>query len=208
MARGGTKFPLLVYKHLVNRWWTPMLAMGLGMFGMAYWRYTDDPLAPFLPMRWMPFAAVGVLAILIGIFFLIIRQIAYVQPFPTHLKFVTPFLRFNISYRRIHKTTTNEMRLLFPPKSMSGWMRDIFAPLANQTAVIVELKGYPVPPWLLRLFLSRFFFKDKTPHLVLLVRDWMKFITELDSMRAGGGIQPPASGRSQRNSILSKLPRQ
>jgi len=60
----------------------------------------------------------------------------------------------------------------------------------------------------LRLFLSRFFFKDKTPHLVLLVRDWMKFITELDSMRAGGGIQPPASGRSQRNSILSKLPRQ
>jgi len=36
MARGGTKFPLIVYKHLLNRWWTPMIALGLGMFGIAY----------------------------------------------------------------------------------------------------------------------------------------------------------------------------
>lgn len=207
MARGGTKFPLLVYRHLVSRWWTPMIAMGLGLFALAYWQYTE-PLGPFLPMRWMPFVVIGVVAILIGIFFLIIRFIAYVQPFPTHLKFVTPFLRFNISYKRIHKTVTSEMRLLFPPKSMSGWMRDIFAPLASQTAVIIELKGYPISPVVLRLFLSRFFFKDKTPHLVILVKDWMKFTTELDSMRAGGSPFPPRQGRQPRNSILSKLPRQ
>ena len=207
MARGGTKFPLIVYKHLLNRWWTPMIAMGLGLFALAYWQYTE--LGQFVPLRWMLFATLGSVAILIGIFFLIIRQIAYVQPFPTYLKFVTPFLRFNISYKRIQRTLTSEMRLLFPPKSMSGWVRDIFAPLASQTAVIIELKSYPVSPTLLRLFLSRFFFKDKTPHLVILVKDWMKFTTELDSMRSGGTPYPPASGRQQqRNSILSKLPRQ
>jgi len=207
MARGGTKFPLIVYKHLLNRWWTPMLAMGLGLFAIAYWQYTE-PLGQFLLMRWIPFVAIGALAILIGVFFLLIRLIAYVQPFPTHLKFVTPFLRFNISYKRIHKTITSEMRLLFPPKSMSGWMRDIFAPLASQTAVIIELKSYPISPMILKLFLSRFFFKDKTPHLVILVKDWMKFTTELDSMRAGGDLYPPRPGRQPRNSILSKLPRQ
>ena len=208
MARGGTKFPLIVYKHLVSRWWTPMIAMGLGLFAIAYWQYTE-PLGQFLLMQWLPFAILGGASMLVGIFFLIIRHIAYVQAFPTHLKFVTPFLRFNISHKRIHKTVTSEMRLLFPPRSMSGWMRDIFAPLASQTAVIVELKGYPVSPVLLRLFLSRFFFKDKTPHLVILVKDWMKFTTELDSMRAGGGdMHPPASRRQERNSILSKLPRQ
>jgi hypothetical protein len=205
MARGGTKFPLIIYRHFLSRWWTPMIAMGLGLFGIAYGQYME-PLGRFLPMSWLPFVAIGILSILIGIFFLIIRQVAYVQAFPTHLKFVTPFLRLNISYKRIHKTTTTEMRQLFPPKSMSGWMRDIFAPLAGQTAVIIELKAYPISPVVLRLFLSRFFFKDKSPHFVILVKDWMKFSNELDSMKSGIDLNPPAAKKQQRNSILSKLP--
>jgi len=207
MARGGTKFPLIVYKHLLNRWWTPMIALGLGMFGFAYTQYMQ-PLGPFLPMSWMPSVVIGVLAIMIGIFFLIIRQIAYVQTFPGYLKFVTPFLRLNISHKRIHKTTTVEMRQLFPPQSMSGWMRDIFSPLASQTALIVELKGYPISPVILRMFLSRFFFKDKTPHIVILVKDWMRLSSELDSMKSGIDPNLPPARKQQKNSILSKLPRQ
>jgi hypothetical protein len=88
---------------------------------------------------------------------------------------------------------------------MSGWVRDIFSPLANHTAVIIELNGYPISPILLRLFLSRFFFKDKTPHFVILVQDWMRFSSELESMRSGIDPNPPAQKRS-RNSILSRLP--
>jgi len=206
MARGGTKFPLIVYKHLLNRWWTPMIAIGLGMFGIAYGQYME-PLGPFLPMSWMPLVVIGVLAIMIGIFFLIIRQVAYVQAFPGYLKFVTPFLRLNISYKRIHKITTTEMKLLFPPKSMSSWMRDIFAPLASQTALIIELKGYPISPVILRMFLSRFFFKDKTPHFVILVKDWMKLSSELDSMKSGIDPNPPRAKKQQPNSILSRLPK-
>ena len=206
MARGGTKFPLIVYKHLLNRWWTPMLAIGLGMFGIAYGQYME-PLGPFLPMRWMPLVVIGVLAIMIGIFFLIIRQIAYVQAFPGYLKFVTPFMRLNISYKRIHKTTTTEMRQLFPPQSMSSWMRDIFSPLASQTALIIELKSFPISPVILRLFLSRFFFKDKTPHFVILVQDWMKLSSELDSMKSGINPNPPRTRKQQNNSILSRLPK-
>ena len=205
MARGGTKFPLIVYQHLVGRWWTPMIAMGLILFGVAAWEYMD-PIGRLAPWRWTPFVALGALSTLVGVFFLIIRRIAYVRAFPTYLKFVTPFLRFNISYKRIHKTTTVEMRQLFPPKSMSNWIRDIFAPLASQTALVIELNGYPVSPMLLRLFLSRFFFKDKTPHFVILVRDWMRFSTELESFRSGVDPHPPAQKR-QKDSILSRLPR-
>src|SRR5262245_38028954 len=131
MARGRTKFPLIVYQHLVGRWWTPMIAMGLGLFGIAYSQYME-PLGKFFYWRWLPLVVVALFSILIGIFFLIIRQFAYVQAFPTYLKFVTPFLRFNISYKRLVKTIPVEMRQLFPPKSMSGWIRDIFTPLANQ----------------------------------------------------------------------------
>ena len=204
MARAGHKFPLIVYRHMVSRWWTPMIAIGLGMFALAYSEYID-PVGRLLPWRWQLFAAIGGLSIFIGVFFWVIRYFAYVQPYPTYLKLVTPFIRINISYKRIKKTTATEMRHLFSYKSMSGWVRDIFSPLANHTAVVIELNGYPISPVLLRLFLSRFFFKDKTPHLVILVKDWMRFSSELESMRSGIDINPPPQKRS-RDSLLSRLP--
>jgi hypothetical protein len=204
MARAGHKYPLLVYRHMLSRWWTPMIAIGLGMFALAYSEYVT-PLGQLLSWRWQLPAVVGGLSIFIGIFFWVIRFFAYVQPYPTYLKLVTPFMRINISYKRIHKTTATEMRYLFSLKGMSGWVRDIFSPLATNTAVVVELTGYPISPMLLRLFLSRFFFKDKTPHFVILVKDWMRFSSELESMRSGIDLNPPAKKRSK-DSLLSRLP--
>jgi hypothetical protein len=206
MARAGHKYPLIVYRHMLNRWWPAMIAIGLGMFALAYSEYIE-PLGKFLPWRWQLFASVGALAIFIGVFFWIARYVAYVQPLPNSLKLVTPFMRLNISYKRFKKTTATEMRYLFPYKSMSGWVRDIFSPLANKTALVIDLNGYPISPFLLRLFLSRFFFKDKTPHLVILVQDWMRFSAELESMRSGFDPNPPAPKRSK-NSLLSRLPRE
>ena len=204
MARAGHKYPLIVYRHMVNRWWPAMIAIGLGMFALAYSEYIQ-PLSQFISWRWQLFAAIGGLSIVIGVFFWVIRFFAYVQPYPTYLKFVTPFIRINVSYKRIKKTTSSEMRYLFSMKSMSGWVQDIFSPLANNTAVVIELTGYPISPTLLRLFLSRFFFKDKTPHFVILVKDWMRFSSELESMRSGIDPNPPAQKRP-RDSLLTRLP--
>lgn len=206
MARGGHKFPLLVYQHLLNRWWAPMFAIGLVMFALAYGEYIH-PVYKFIPWRWQLFAGIGVLAIFIGIFFVVLRQLAYIQAFPGYIKLVTPFMRINISYKRLHKTTTSEMRQLFPPKSMSGWIRDIFAPLASQTAIVLELNSYPVSSVILRMFLSRFFFKDKTPHFVILVQDWMKLSSEIDSYRSGENPYPGPAKKPRNDSILSRLPR-
>ena len=206
MARGGHKYPLIVYQHMLNRWWPALIAIGLGMFALAYSEYID-PMAQFVSWRWQLFAGIGVLAILIGIFFVILRHLAYVQPFPEYLKLVTPFMRLNISYKRIRKTTTTEMHYLFPFKDLSGWMQDIFEPLAGKTAMVIDLNGYPISPVMLRFFLSRFFFKDKTPHLVILVRDWMRFSSELESMRTGIDMIPSAPQKRQKSSILSQLPK-
>jgi len=206
MARGGRKYPLIIYQHLVNRWWTPMIAIGLVMFALAYGEYTD-PVYRYIPWRWQLFAGIGVLAILVGIFFFVIKYLAYIQPFPGYIKLATPFLRIHISYKRIHKTTTAEMGQLFPPKSMSGWIRGIFAPLASKTAIILELKAYPIPPFILRLFLSRFFFRDKTPHFVILVKDWMGLSAEIDSFKSGGGSSQNQHQKRTGDSILSKLPK-
>jgi len=205
MTRAGHKYPLIVYRHMLNRWWPAMITMGLVLFALAYGEYTD-PMAQFIAWRWQLFAGVGALAIIVGVFFMIIKHFAYVQPVPNYLKLVTPFMRINISYKRIKKTTTSEMHYLFPHKSLSGWVQDIFEPLASKTAMVIELNSYPISPSILHLFLSRFFFKDKTPHFVILVNDWMRFSTELESMRSGTDPNPPNQQRRTKNSILSRLP--
>ena len=74
------------------------------------------------------------------------------------------------------------------------------------TAVVVELNGYPISQTVLRFFLSPFFFKDKTPHFVILVEDWMRFSTELESMRSGGDVVTPRRNLRTISSILSRLP--
>ncbi len=216
MARAGHRYPLIVYRHIVSRWWFALVFMGMALFGWAYVEYRQPPgpfvLWPFfvgsyLVWPWELLIAVGILAILAGIFFWLIRFTAYVQPYPTYLKLVTPFLRINISYKRIKKTTVTEMRYLFALKSMSGWVREIFSPLATKSALVIEMNAWPVSPGLLRLFLYRFFFKDQTPQLVILVDDWMRFSSELDSMRSGIDPNPPAQKKRPRDSILARLPR-
>src|SRR5512135_856361 len=135
MARAGHRYPLLVYRHIVSRWWFALVFMGLALFGWAYVEYIQPPesllllpfvVGPFLVWPWHLLIAIGALAILIGFFLWSIRYFAYVQPCPNYLKLVTPFLRINISYKRIQKTTVSEMRYLFPLKGMPGLVREIF----------------------------------------------------------------------------------
>lgn len=203
MPRAGHRYSLLIYTHMLDRWWPATLFLGAALLGLA-WAvrlYYPDPTDTW---RWLTLTSVGGLVLVITIFLFGIRKSAYVQPFQDYLRLVTPFLRLNISYKRIRRTASVTMGSLFPPKSISGWRREILEPLAKRTAIVVELNGFPISQTVLRFFLSPFFFKDKTPHFVLLVNDWMRFSSELESMRAGGDSEPT---RRVDRSILSRLPR-
>ena len=147
----------------------------------------------------------GSAVILISLVMASLRKSGYVQLFKDHLRLVTPFLRMNISYRRILRTTTVNMGATFPPKSISGWRRDIIGPLASKTAVKIDLNGFPLPRMALQFFLSPFFFKDRTPHFIILVNDWMGFSMELESLRKGGNLTEQTI---EKQSILSRLPKQ
>jgi len=206
MAKAGRRYPLVIYKHMLNRWWPATLTLSLALAGLAWEvsRTEDGQKHPYLVTATLGLAG---LAFVLTLFFLIIRSIAYVQPRDTYLKIVTPFLRLNISYRRFRGTTTSEMHVLFPPKSISSWRREIIAPLSSMTAIVINLSAYPIPAIVLRWFLSPFFFKDKTPHLVILVKDWLFFSSELDSMRMNRGKSSEGPARKRDNSILSRLPR-
>jgi len=205
MKRGGKRYPLLLYTRMLDRWWPALFLLGAGLLALAWPFYTDLYTRLTAPWKWSTFAGLGVVVILFSLLMLAFRKGAYVQPRDNHLRLVTPFLRLNISYRRIRSTTSTAMAALFPPKSLRGMRRDILAPLFHRTAIVVNLVALPMPASTLRLFLSPFFFKDRTPHLVILVDDWMGFSTELDSLRLRD--ETPTRPRERvPASILTKLP--
>ena len=206
MARGGHRHPLVIYREIINRWWPETLTMGLLLIGLA-WLVYKDPISQFEPWRWKWTLGLGGGIVVFALLLLAMRGMAYVQVFPSHVRLVTPFLRLNISHKRLLRTTTTEMRTLFPPQKMRGWKRDVIAPLGGRTAVVLELNGWPASPELMRIFLSPFFFKDKTPHFVILVNDWMRFSAELESLRRGDGTARSNPPRPLNQSILSRLPR-
>ncbi len=206
MAKKGKRYSLVVYTRTLDRWWPLLFCIGLATALLAWPVYQDLYTRLTEPWRWMTLASLGAGVVLVSVLMMLLRRSAYVQPLGDHLRLVTPLFRLNISYRRILQTTTSTMATLFPPRSLSGLRRDIVAPLWSLTAVVVQMSALPLSAFTLRLFLSPFFFKDRTPHLVILVNDWMGFSTELDSLRVGRELPSPTRAQAAQ-SILSKLPR-
>ena len=205
MAKGGRRYPLLVYREMLNRWWPELFWLGIGLLGLAWLTrfVAPDPLDAWR-WRWLMWLSAAPLFAALLLF--VMRGIAYIRPYPTFIQIVTPLLRFNISYKRLRKYTTSEMRAIFPPsKRMPGWKREVVGKFAGKTAIVLELSGWPLKPWMLKIFLSSLFFRDTTPHFVILVNDWMRLSLEIESMRTGGGTQQQNRPRNQ--SILSRLPR-
>jgi hypothetical protein len=203
MAKAGKRYPLLIYDYTLGRWYPATFTLSLFLF-LIWW---------FLPeiqnksqRDWQDLALLSVsgITLLATVFLFLMRKMAYVRPYRKYLLLATPLFRLKISYKRIIQTRATEMRTLFPPSLLTRWQRDSMAHLLKKTAVVTELNAFPLSPLLLRLFLSPFFFKDKTPHFVFLVEDWMRFSSELDSFRSGGDL---ATGRKKKgvSSILSAI---
>lgn len=207
MARAGKKYPLVIYTRMMDRWWPPVFLIGLLMGALAWWLYSDLFTRLTQPWKWMTLAGTAGLCVLASLLMLMFRKGAYVRLYGDHLLVATPLLRLNISYKRIRQTSTSTMNVLFPPSRLPLLKRDTIAPLLPMTAVILHLNSLPMPRSALRLFLSPFFFRDQTPHIVLLVRNWMAFSSELDSMRVTRNVPAAMGYRSQPSSILSQLPR-
>ncbi|MFO3797325.1 MAG: hypothetical protein ACK8QZ_08590 [Anaerolineales bacterium] len=178
----GNRYPLLIYVRMMDRWWPATLLLALALFGLA-WGVSRGPLQG-QPWRWIGLLLAGGFALLVTLLLWVFRYMAYIQPSAESISIVTPFLRFNISYKRLRRITSSEMFALFPSKMLSFWDREILEPLLHKTALVLELNSWPLSPFILRLFLSPFFFRDKTPHLVILVDNWMRLNTELESFRA------------------------
>jgi len=191
MSRNGKRHTLILYPLIINRWWKGILIIGIFLFLIAGGLGGLPAVYPDMGFLWVEdwrlwvVAATGAIATIFAIFLISIRKRAYVQAFPDHFRIATPFLRLNISYRRVRRSYTAEVQQIFPSNQISRLQREIIRPLAKHNAVLVDMTNFPISRGAMRFFLSPLFFPDKTSKLCLLVPDWLAFSTELDSFFTG-----------------------
>lgn len=190
MARYGRRHRLVLYTQLLERWWKYTLAIGILMLVLTAGLALLPIWLPQYHVLWISdrvmsvAGGAGIYAIMLSLLFIGISKLAYVQPYDNHLRLVTPFLRLDISYRRILKASTVELQHLFPYAAYTGWKHKFLRAVANDTAIVVDLRGWPLPRPLLKLFFSTFFFPDKSARLALLVPKWMDFSMDLENFRS------------------------
>lgn len=182
MSKGkkGSRHPLLLYRHFWSRIWKATLTLAVVLVGI--WVLAEYFRIDLLGLQARPWVLLGALAsLLFTIVALLARRLSYVQVCDDHLRVVTPFFPVRFSFRRVITSRASGLVQVFPPQD-SNWARRRFLdPYYGYTVMIVEFKGSPLPPSILRAFLSGYVFLDDPPRLVLVVEDWMKLSTELDS---------------------------
>jgi hypothetical protein len=182
--KNGNHHPLLLYRRVMNRLWASTFVLGLLLLLVWGWGwFYTTPLLEGGENIWL--AVAGLISLAFALFALLGRGMAYVQPNRDHLRLVTPFLRMNISFRRLRNSHPVVFTQLFPPTEASWAQRNLLSPFYGKTAVVVELTDYPMNPRLMRFFLAPQMFSPRSKGLVFLVPDWMAFSTELDSFRGG-----------------------
>jgi hypothetical protein len=213
MPHNSRRHRLLLYSCMLNRWWKYTLGIGVIVLALATGLAILPMRLPQYHFLWVSdtnllvITGAGLYALMLTFFLLGIRNLAYVQPFATHLRLVTPFLRLDISYRRILKASTVEMQHLFPFGKYKDWRQGLLRLLASDTAIVLDLKGWPLPRWALEMFLSPFFFPDKTARLALLVPNWMDFSTDMDSFRSTWLDSLRRSDNTPQSDLLASLSR-
>jgi hypothetical protein len=196
MRRKPKRYPMPLYERMMKRWLSATFWLGVSLigFGAAAWFWSPQ----IQDWEIYMLLGTGTLALLITLILFLLRKGAYLQLYPGYLRLVTPFMRVKVGYKRILRTYTAEMSSLFPANRLHGMRRDIIAPFMKHTAIVLTLNAYPIPSWIAHAFLSPFFFipKDKTPHFILLVDNWLDFSTDLESCRAAAIQYTPPQQQS------------
>jgi hypothetical protein len=186
---------LLFYRRTMDRIWKATLALGVLLIAVSFFSLLrPTQMLGMASDAWLFVTAAVALALSIFAFFA--RFIAYVQAQPDSLKIVTPFLRFHVSYKRMRSVRPTLTQQVFPPENRAGRC-GFLEPFYGKTVLVVELKGFPISPGLLKLFLPDSMFARTTTGLVLLVPDWMQLSTDIDSFR-GTWLQKESVARIER----------
>jgi hypothetical protein len=206
-SKKGRRHRLLLYTHMIDRLWSPLFPVGLLLTGWMWvsGKYIPDlglvPSTPF-PYDLVLYFTI-VLIFSLTLYSLVVRKMAYVQAKKDHLRISTPFLAFNVSYRRILRAYPSQVSQLFKPGKASKSVRSLIEDFDGETALVLETKGFPLSPFILKLFLGKGMLNPERPGFVLLVPDWMALSTEIETLQ--GESRQRAGAPSSSGDLNTKL---
>lgn len=180
--KNTSRFPLLLYRHLARRWRMPAFWLIPG--GIALWWGAAQNPALRTNTAWLPLLIAIIGAIIFG--YTLLAGRACVRSRRATFTLQTPLYPLAISYRRITGIRPVEFVRLFPPEQEKAARRRLVQPLWGKTAVVVDLRAYPMPLWWLKLWLSPYLFAPHNTGLVFVVEDWMGLIRALETERSLG----------------------
>jgi hypothetical protein len=202
--RVGKRYALLLYQRAAGRHRRPALLIALLLLllwvlvdrGWVNW--PDASKAPWL-------LAGGAVALLYWLLTVMAPRFAYAQPREDHLRLRTPLYRLQISYRRLLSTRPINLTKAFPPSTLRRAERNLLGPFMHQPALGIDLRAFPIKPWLLRLFFHRFFFIPEETGFILIVDDWMKLSEQLSDRLERWRGQEVVNGRQASYSDAARI---
>jgi hypothetical protein len=177
-VKRGRRHPVLLQEHLNEQnFWVSVLIVALAA-GLLIWKPPE--LARYRSCLSVVLVGTGSVLILTFIY----RLRAYAQCRENELCVQLPFYRLTIPYSVIRATRLNEFGRLFLPQEQRWTQRYFLRWLWGETVVAVDLEQLPAArPWL-RLWMSQYMLDPNQASLVLPVRNWITFRSELDEFLA------------------------
>jgi hypothetical protein len=185
VAKPGTRHPLFLQQRLNEQIFWPSLLLIILCAGLLVWN--PEPFQRYRFHLMVILVATGLIFILTNFY----RLRAYARCRPEALRVQLPFYHLDIPYRQIRTTRLTELQRMFPLGSLRWTQRAFAEPLMGRTVVVVELEQLSLPRSSLRLWMSPLMLPPDVVGMVLPIRDWLTFRTELDEYVASLRRMPP-----------------
>jgi hypothetical protein len=173
------RFHLLLYQALAKRWLGP--ALWLIPAGILLWWSIPQATEFEQRYRFLGFVVSGI-GLLIVMYTFMARR-AHVSSHKNNFVIHTPFYPIAFSYQRVEMVRPTEFKSIFPPENEKNSRWRLYKNIWGKTVVVINIKGYPLPKWWLRLWLHPYLMHPRETALVLPVEDWMGLSRSLESLR-------------------------
>lgn len=198
--QSGDRHSLLFYHQVLGR--VRRICFIVGLILIVFWIWTLIGTEVIYIISAKSLLLLGaIFAFGLGFLMTMARLLAYVQARDKYLLIRTPFLPIKIPYQRMHSTRPMLIQQIFPPEETKRALRNFLEPYHGKTALVLELISYPNNLRIIKLLVPPAMFSPQFTGFVLLVPDWMKLSTELDSHR--GSWQQEKKSQERASSLRS-----
>lgn len=174
----GKRHPLLYHQRLSEQYFWPAVLVVAISGGLLIWN--PGKLEPYRLVLTVSLACCAMVLVLTLLF----RLRAYAVCTDHALQVQFPFYRVKVPYRAMKAVRPTELFRLFPPREQGWAQRRFLMGILGATVLVIELDELPKRVAWLRLWMSKYMLCPDRVGLVIAVRDWLDFRSELDEFRA------------------------